>query len=73
MLYASAVVARRALISLLLRKCRYLLEKALVAVVPGDAFGAPDCLRMSYATSLEMLEKAMDRIEDALKPENFEN
>lgn len=52
--------------------CRYLLEKALVAVVPGEAFGSPDCLRMSYAASLENLEKAMDRIEAALEPANFE-
>lgn len=43
-----------------------------MAVVPGEAFGSPDCLRMSYAASLENLEKAMDRIEAALEPANFE-
>lgn len=47
--------------------CRYLLERALVALVPGDAFGAPTCVRISYAASLETLEKALDRIEKALK------
>ena len=69
----SSALSRFADISSWQHEFRYLLEKALVAVVPGDAFGAPDCLRMSYAASLEMLEKAMDRIEAALKPENFES
>ena len=40
-----------------------LLEKAHVATVPGGAFGAPGCLRLSYAASMEDLEKACDRIE----------
>lgn len=44
----------------------YLLEKAHVAVVTGDAFGSPNCIRFSYATSLDLLEKACDRIENAL-------
>nr|QKY14842.1 aspartate aminotransferase (AATC) [Polytomella parva] len=48
--------------------CRYLLEKAHVAVVPGDAFGAPECIRISYAAAIETLEKAMDRICKALDP-----
>lgn len=39
-----------------------LLEEALVAVIPGSGFGAPDNIRLSYATSLELLEKAVDRI-----------
>lgn len=47
--------------------CRYLLETALVALVPGDAFGAPDCVRISYAASMETLGEALDRIEAALK------
>lgn len=51
--------------------CRYLLEVAKVAVVPGDAFGDPNCLRISYAASMELLEEAMDRIATALQPENF--
>lgn len=39
-----------------------LLEEALVAVVPGSGFGAEDNIRLSYATSLDLLEKAVDRI-----------
>lgn len=39
-----------------------LLEEALVAVVPGSGFGAPNNMRLSYATSLEQLEKAVGRI-----------
>ncbi|MEW6188390.1 MAG: pyridoxal phosphate-dependent aminotransferase [Thermodesulfobacteriota bacterium] len=45
----------------------YLLEKARIAVVPGAAFGEDACLRFSYATSLEKIEKGMDRLEKALK------
>lgn len=39
-----------------------LLEEALVAVVPGSGFGSPENIRLSYATSLEQLEKAIERI-----------
>jgi aspartate aminotransferase len=44
-----------------------LLEKELVAVVPGSAFGSNDHIRISYATSMEQLEKALDRIERFVK------
>ena len=44
----------------------YLLAEAHVACVAGGAFGAPDCIRMSYATSDENLVKAFDRIKTAL-------
>ena len=44
----------------------YLLEKAHVATVGGDAFGDPDCFRMSYATSDDNIREAMRRIKDAL-------
>ncbi len=44
-----------------------LLEKAGVALVPGSAFGAPGHVRISFATSMENLEKALDRIEQALR------
>jgi aspartate aminotransferase len=44
----------------------YLLNEAKVACVGGNAFGAPNCIRMSYATSDENIEKAMTRIKDAL-------
>lgn len=43
-----------------------LLEKAHVAVTPGDAFGAPGYLRLSYATSLEKLEAGVERIRGVL-------
>jgi aspartate aminotransferase len=43
-----------------------LLDEAKVACVGGNAFGAPNCIRMSYATSDENIEKAMARIKDAL-------
>ncbi|MDE3839370.1 aspartate aminotransferase [Bacillus methanolicus] len=39
-----------------------LLEKAKVAVIPGSGFGAPDNIRLSYATSLELLEQAVERM-----------
>lgn len=41
-----------------------LLEKALVAVIPGSGFGAPENIRLSYATSLELLENAIARIKE---------
>ncbi|QOR65235.1 pyridoxal phosphate-dependent aminotransferase [Cytobacillus suaedae] len=39
-----------------------LLEEEKVALIPGSGFGAPDYVRLSYATSLELLEKAIERI-----------
>lgn len=47
--------------------CKYLLDKALVASVPGNAFGAPDCFRISFAASKQELEEACNRIIKALK------
>ena len=44
----------------------YLLSKALVALVPGEAFGDPNCIRISYAASHETLIEAMKRIKEAL-------
>lgn len=44
----------------------YLLDKAQVAVVGGDSFGAPECIRISYATSDELLVEAVKRIKAAL-------
>ncbi len=43
--------------------CDGLLEKQQVAAIPGKAFGADNCIRLSYATDLESIEKGMDRIE----------
>jgi aspartate aminotransferase len=42
---------------------RMLLEKAHVAVVPGEAFGAPGYLRLSYATSIERIDEGLRRLE----------
>ena len=44
----------------------YLLEVGHVATVGGDAFGSPECFRMSYATSDENIVEAMRRIKDVL-------
>ncbi len=44
----------------------YLLKEAHVAAVPGEAFEAPEHLRLSFATSMERLEEGMRRIERAL-------
>ena len=44
----------------------YILEKANVATVTGDAFGAPDCIRISYAASEEEIREAIKRIKEAL-------
>jgi aspartate aminotransferase len=43
--------------------CSQLLEQQKVAAVPGTAFGAGDYIRLSYATSMENIEKGLDRIE----------
>ena len=45
----------------------YLLDKAQVATVGGDAFGSPECIRISYATSDELLVEAVRRIKGALE------
>ena len=45
----------------------YLLEEGHVATVSGASFGAPDCFRLSYATSEENIRKAMQRIKEALE------
>ena len=44
----------------------YLLEEAKVALVSGDAFGADAYMRLSYATSMEIIVKGLDRIERAV-------
>lgn len=46
--------------------CDYLLDTAYVAIVPGAAFGSPGCIRISYATSEEILREAINRIGKAL-------
>ena len=45
----------------------FLLEEARVSVVPGIAFGDDDCIRISYATSLDKLRQGVERIEQAVR------
>jgi aspartate aminotransferase len=45
----------------------YLLDKAQVAVVSGIPFGAPECIRISYAASDENIKEAVKRIKSALE------
>ncbi|MER2995919.1 pyridoxal phosphate-dependent aminotransferase [Pontibacter populi] len=46
--------------------CMFLLTDALVAIVSGEAFGAPQCVRFSYATSDDKLVEALRRIKESL-------
>lgn len=46
--------------------CMYLINKVYVALVPGEAFGDPGCIRLSYAASRDILIEAINRIKDAL-------
>ncbi len=46
--------------------CLYLLDKAHVSLVPGGAFGDPNCLRLSYAASEKDLREALKRIKETL-------
>lgn len=46
--------------------CMYILNKAHVSLVTGEAFGAPNCVRLSYAASDEALVEAINRIKDTL-------
>jgi aspartate aminotransferase len=48
--------------------CEYLLDRAHVAIVPGEAFEAPGFIRLSYATSLPRIEEGIDRIGKAVAP-----
>jgi aspartate aminotransferase len=43
--------------------CQKLLKTQKVAAIPGIAFGADDCIRLSYATDLKTIEKGFDRID----------
>ena len=46
--------------------CEQLLYSKRVAVVPGDAFGAPDCIRFSYAVADDVLMDALARVRKVL-------
>ena len=50
--------------------CFYLLNEAGVACVSGTAFGMPECIRISYATDIATIEKAVDRLKDAFSKIN---
>ena len=45
----------------------YLLKEARTALVPGEAFGAPEYLRFSYATGMQNIVTGLDRIDDAIR------
>ena len=45
----------------------YLLHEAKVAVVPGEPFGSPTHIRLSYATSMDAISRGLDRMESAIK------
>ena len=45
----------------------YLLKDARTALVPGEAFGAPEYVRFSYATGMENIVAGLDRIDDAIR------
>ena len=62
----SDVIERMPSINNDIELAEYLLEEAGVAVVPGSAFGAPGCMRLSYATSMELLEESLSRMAKAL-------
>lgn len=47
--------------------CDALLESQQVAVIPGIAFGADDCIRLSYATDMATIEKGMSRLEEFVR------
>ena len=50
--------------------CMYLIYNAHVSSVSGDAFGAPSCLRLSFANSLQNIERGFAQMKDALKKLN---
>jgi aspartate aminotransferase len=47
--------------------CEILLDEAKIAAVPGEAFGAPGYMRLSYATSMDNIVKGIKRLEDFVK------
>ena len=47
--------------------CDYMLEEEKIAIVPGKAFGNDKCVRISYATSLDLIKKAMERFREGLE------
>ena len=50
-----------------LELANYLVDQALVTVVPGEACGSKNHVRLCYATPVSVIHEAMDRVEKALK------
>ena len=46
--------------------CNDILDRALVALVPSEGFGVKGYVRLSYATSMEVIKTGLDRIEEYL-------
>jgi aspartate aminotransferase len=44
-----------------------LLNEVYVSTTPGDAFGVPQCLRLSYANSIDELKEAIKRIKEVIR------
>jgi aspartate aminotransferase len=63
---ADELIAKSAGINNDIELAEYLLNEAGIALVPGSAFGAPGFIRISYATSMENLKNAMERMHAAL-------
>ena len=63
----NGIIERRDDIANDVELAEFLLEHASVAAVPGSAFGSPGCMRFSYATSMEVLEQALNNITKALQ------
>jgi aspartate aminotransferase len=47
--------------------CEILLDEAKIAAVPGEAFGAPGYMRLSYATSMDNIVKGINRLKEFVK------
>lgn len=47
--------------------CNALIEEKYVATIPGIAFGADSCIRLSYATDMETIQRGMDRLEEFVR------
>lgn len=62
----SEVLQRLGPINTDVKLAEHLLEQTGVAMLPGSAFGAPGCLRLSFATSMPILSEAFDRLETQL-------
>ncbi|MFC1558413.1 pyridoxal phosphate-dependent aminotransferase [candidate division KSB1 bacterium] len=47
--------------------CKFMLEEMKIAMVPGSGFGDDECVRLSYASSMDNIEKGLDRFVEGLK------